>query len=241
MSIRVSNLDFSYPGRPVLQRVNFEVARGEFLGIIGPNGGGKTTLLSLLMGFLKPTRGQISLHDQPPQKRRLEIGYVPQNFHYDRQFPITVLEVVLTGRLGFHSWFGYRQEDKRMALETLDRVGLKQKAHLHFSELSGGQAQRVLIARALVSQPRFLFLDEAVSNIDPVAQEEIYQLLYDLKKEITILMVTHDLKSAINHVHRVLLIQGTASLLSKEELCEHFALGVYHPPLIKTSLNVRPS
>lgn len=234
MSLSASHLSFSYPDQPVLSGVNFEIKPGEFVGIIGPNGGGKSTLLELLMGFLIPSSGSISIAGQPPRRQRPHMGLVPQNFQYDRQFPISVLDVVLTGRLAFAPMLGsYSIEDKRIAHELLEKVGMKRYIHAPFSDLSGGQMQRVLLARALVSFPRFLFLDEATSNIDKATAEAIYELLNELKGQMTILLVTHDLYLALKYVDRMLLVENQVTPLSKDEVCKHFAIGLYHPPLKK--------
>lgn len=231
-AIDVAHLSFDYPGHPVLKDVSFKVSPGEFLGIIGPNGGGKTTLLHLLMGFLKPNHGEILLGGESPKKKRLEIGFVPQHFQYDRAFPITALEIVLMGRLSQAPRFGgYSKQDYKIAWEMIDTVGMKSHARAQFCELSAGQAQRILLARALSGNPHYLFLDEAVANIDPATQEEVYKLLKQLKNNITTLLVTHDMRAALSQVDRVLLVDGTVVPYSQEEVCEHFALGLYHPPI----------
>lgn len=231
-SISVSNLFFDYPGQPVLTGASFSAKEGEFIAMIGPNGGGKTTLLYLLMGFYKPKKGEILLYGKSPKNRNVPIGFVPQAFQFDRQFPITAIEVILMGKLSSAPQFGgYQKEDTKDALALLERVGLKGFAHVPFSELSGGQAQRVLFARALACKPKLLFLDEAVANIDPQSQENIFGILNEIKKEITILLVTHDLRSALSHVDRLIFVQNTVEPFSKEAACSHYAMGLYHPPL----------
>lgn len=232
-ALDIEHLFFSYQGTPVLKDVTFSIQEGQCIGIIGPNGGGKTTLLSLLMGFLTPQKGSIRILGFSPKQARRFIGYVPQNFRFDPQFPISNLEVVLTGCLHKLQWHGhYQKEDTRAALEALDKVGMLPFKNARFSELSGGQAQRVLLARALVSEPKILLLDEPTASIDPVAQKEIYSLLNALKGKMTLLMVTHDLKTAIDYVERVFCLQVELSVFSKAEICRHFALGLYHPPIV---------
>lgn len=232
----VDQVTFAYQQFPILRDVAFSVNPGEFIGIIGPNGGGKTTLLKLILGFLKPTTGKVTVFDQSPSEVGVRIGYVPQAVRFDRLFPISVLEVVLLGRLSVLPWYGwYRSADKKAALEALEKVGIVDLQSRAFGTLSGGQAQRALIARALVSKPDLLILDEPTASIDSKSQNEVYALLKHLHKQdqMTILMVTHDLNAAIEYVERVLCVQQHVLTLQPREVCEHFALGLYHPPLIR--------
>lgn len=230
--IEVSDLYFSYEKISVLEDVNFSIAKGEFIGIFGPNGGGKTTLLKLLMGFLKPVKGRISLFHTHPKTARNRLSYVPQVTRYDRQFPISVLELVLMGCLSEGSWWGgFPSEAKKKALHALQRVGLADKKDQAFGTLSGGQAQRALIARALVSDPELLLLDEPTASVDLNAEKEIYHILSELKNTMTILMVTHDLQAIVPKVDRLICINRNATPYKPAEVCEHFALGLYHPPI----------
>ncbi len=223
---------FAYQGAPVLTDVSFSVAPGEFLGIIGPNGGGKTTLLKLILGFLKPTLGAITVLGKPPGGATTRIAYVSQGLHYDRQFPISVMELVLSGRLSSLPWYGvYAAEDTQAALDALEKVGMLDFRHQAFGNLSGGQAQRALIARALVSNPDLLLLDEPTASVDSQAEGVIYEILKTLRQTMTIMMVTHDLRAAIDLVDRVLCVQGGLLSLLPQEVCEHFAIGLYHAPL----------
>lgn len=234
--IVVDHLSFAYQLFPILRDVSFSIESGEFVGIIGPNGGGKTTLLKLILGFLKPTAGKISVFGQHPSDIGVRVGYVPQAVRFDRLFPISVLEVVLLGLLSTLPWYGrYRSADRKAALEALEMVGMVEYQSRAFGTLSGGQAQRTLIARALVSKPQLLILDEPTASIDSKSQSEVYALLQHLHQEhrMTILMVTHDLNAAIEYVERVLCVQQDVKILEPREVCEHFALGLYHPPLIR--------
>ena len=202
------------------------------MGIFGPNGGGKTTLLKLILGFLKPSQGEIQVFGQSPKALRKKMGYVPQTLHFDRQFPISAGEVVLSGRLQYLTWYGhYGANDKMCAKNALEEVGL---AHLYdrpFGTLSGGEKQRVLIARALVGQPKILLLDEPTTGIDLEAQIQLFDLLKQLHGKMTILMVTHELGTALNYVDTLFCVNQTVSPYDKQKLCEHFASGLYHPPL----------
>jgi len=231
-AILVENLSFSYGPSQVLTDVSFAVNVGEFIGVFGPNGGGKSTLLSLLMGFLKPGRGQIRIFGKPPPLARSQMGSVPQIFHFDRLFPISVEEVVLGGRLTKLPWYGrFKKSDFLAVHAALGKVGMASFVRAPFSALSGGQAQRVLIARALASNPQLLLLDEPTASVDYSAQIEIYRLLKSLKGKITVVMVTHDLNTAVAHVDRVFCVQKNLIPMSPEKVCEHFGVGLYHSPL----------
>jgi zinc transport system ATP-binding protein len=233
-AVSVNHLSFSYQEDAVLTDISFEVLQGQFLGIIGPNGGGKTTLMKLLLGFLKSQKGSIQIFGQGPVAARHNMAYVPQSLRFDKQFPIAVLEVVLEGRLAHLPWYGcFSSKDKQIALDALERVGLLHLQHRPFGSLSGGQMQRVLIARALASQPRLLLLDEPTASVDASAEADIYGILKGLQGEMTILMVTHNLQAAIELVERVICVQNTAFTLSPQQVCEHYAFGLYHAPLIK--------
>ena len=236
--IEFDNVTFAYDENdpPVLKNATFKVEAGEFLAIIGPNGGGKTTLLKLILGFLKPQSGQITVFGQAPAAARQQMAYVPQSQRFDRQFPISVLELVLAGRLSHLPWYGcFNNKDKQAAREALAKVGLSEYEEAPFGTLSGGQAQRALIARALVAEPKLLLLDEPTASVDVQAEADICALLQKLKGQITILMVTHDLKTILNDIQRVLYVQQKVYPLHPKEVCEHFAIGLYHSPLINLS------
>jgi zinc transport system ATP-binding protein len=231
-ALLIENLNFHYDAFPTLEDVNVEIERGEFVGIFGPNGGGKTTLLKLILGLLHPQRGKVLVFGFPPESARHTIGYVPQSIRFDRDFPINVLEVVMMGALRKLNWLGrYPAEVKLHAREALERVGLSHKQKSSFGTLSGGEAQRALIARAIVDSPRMLILDEPTASIDPEGERSIHELLAQLNKTMTILMVTHDLQTIVDKVGRLLCVQRKVSSLKAKELCEHFALGLYHTPL----------
>jgi zinc transport system ATP-binding protein len=232
MAIQINNLSFQYDASPLLQNVSLKIKEKECVALFGPNGGGKTTLLKLLMGFLKPCSGSITVDGEPPIKNRNHMGYVPQTSNLDRQFPITVLDVVRMGALHPKLFSSYSKESKAKALEMLDKVDLKNMADSPFGSLSGGQSQRVLIARALMGNPSFLFLDEATANIDPSAEERFHALLKQLKGSLTIVMVTHDLPGGVmSYIDRFFCVYNTVTPYSPTQVCDHFAQGLYHPPL----------
>lgn len=233
VSIFAHRLFFSYEDQDVLEDISFEVKEGEFIGIIGPNGGGKSTLLKLILGFLEPSSGALKVFGKDPATIRKQMAYVPQNCRFDRHFPISTLELVLMGRLSHLPFWGvYRREDVLKAEDALDAVGLKHLKNKSFGTLSGGQQQRVLIARAIVQEPKILLLDEPTANVDNQAEKDILNLLMELKGKMTILTVTHDLQTTIHRVDRVFCVQHTLIPYTPEEVCEHYALGLYHPPLL---------
>lgn len=202
--VTLENVSFAYNGGPVIQDVSLDISRGDFIAMIGPNGGGKTTLLKLILGLLEPGRGTIRVMDQPALAAAPNIGYVPQNVHINSGFPITALDVVLMGKLDPRNrWHRYTATDRRDAQEALERLDMGGYANTKISELSGGERQRVFIARALVTQPQLLLLDEPTASIDTRGQTEFFKLLAALNREITILVVSHDLLVISRYVKSV--------------------------------------
>ena len=191
--IEINNLAFSYDTVPVLEDVNLKVKHGEFATIVGPNGGGKTTLLRLLLGILKPVQGKIVVLGSTPEKARLRVGYMPQHADLDPHFPVTVMDVVMLGRLGRRFGGRYSKEDRQLALKALAEVQLESMVRTAFNTLSGGQKQRALIARALCCNPEMLLLDEPTANIDPEVEENLLTILQELNQRMTILLVSHDM------------------------------------------------
>jgi len=192
--IEIENVSFAYDGVPVLRDVTLNIDEGDFVCIVGPNGGGKTTLVRLILGLLHPRTGRIRVFGMSPVRSRHRMGYVPQYSAHDLQFPARVLDVVLVGRLDRAGWLGpYRKRDREAALNALDSVGLYDLAKKSYAALSGGQRQRVLIARALATDPEVLLLDEPTANVDLVGERVLHEILTELNKKLTILMVTHDL------------------------------------------------
>lgn len=231
--INLDHVSFGYAKTDILTDVSLSVDEGEWIAVIGPNGGGKTTLLRLIMGFLSPQSGSLTVFGHEPMDGYHGLAYVPQRLPFDRRFPVSVLEVVLEGRLYCLPWHGnYTPIDRAAAYSALNRVGMVDFCHHAFGDLSGGQMQRVLIARALASDPKLLLLDEPTSSLDVNTQNEIYSIMESLRGEMTILMVTHDLHATIKRVDRVFCVQGSCISLNVEEVCEHFSMGLYHPPLL---------
>ncbi len=203
--VDITDLCFSYSGKEVLHGIDMVVEEGDFIAVVGPNGGGKTTLLKLVIGLLKPTRGTVRLTGRRAGKQALEIGYVPQQIDHNLSFPATALDVVIMGkhlprnRLSL----GRAAEDREDGLAALEKMGIGGLAGRKISDLSGGQRQRVLIARALVTEPELLVLDEPTASIDSRGQTDFYQLLQELNKDLTILMVSHDLLAVSTYAKSV--------------------------------------
>lgn len=236
--IEIKRLFFAFEENLVLEGVDLQIRAGEFIGLIGPNGGGKTTLLKLVMGFLQPLQGEIRILGKTPEKARLKIGYVPQIHRIDRDFPITVRELVLLGALSQIPILGKIPADiEKRATLLLEEFGLLEWQHAPFASLSGGLAQRALFVRALLSDPAILLLDEPTANVDPASTLQILTKLDSLKSKKTILLVTHDLKTIVERVDRLLLVQSHVHSLLPKEVCEHFALGLYHTPLLDLPKN----
>ena len=202
--VDIKNVYFAYNGQAVLEDVSLDIRQGDFIAMIGPNGGGKTTLLKLMLGLLKPDRGSIRVLGDTTEKASHQIGYVSQDVNINRSFPITSIDVVLMGKLGpSKRWGRSAAQDRREALDALKRMEIEAFADSKIGELSGGQRQRVFIARALVSEPKVLLLDEPTASIDAKGQAEFYKLLKALNADITILVVSHDLVAISTYVKSV--------------------------------------
>lgn len=201
-----AGVSFSYDGSPVLEDVSLTLHRGESTCVVGPNGGGKTTFVKLLLGLLKPVSGSISVFGAAPEEARGRIGYLPQSSRLDPLFPVTVLDVVLMGRLHPRSLGRYNRSDREAALQALAEVGLADERGRRFADLSGGQRQRALIARALCGAPEALVLDEPTSNIDPRAAARLTDLLRELSTRLTIVMISHDVGYVSSFFSRVLCV-----------------------------------
>jgi len=176
-AIVLDNGSFSYTRHPVLDGVTLTVPKGDFAMVVGPNGGGKTTLIKLILGLLVPTSGRVSLFGKSPEAAWNQVGYMPQYTHVDMAFPVSVMDVVLMGRLTQSKRWRYSKNDREAARHALNEVGLLEKQKKPFSSLSGGQRQRVLIARALCSNPSLLLMDEPTANVDPAAEATLFELL----------------------------------------------------------------
>jgi zinc transport system ATP-binding protein len=216
--ITIENVSFSYDGVPVLEKVSFTVDSGDFSIMVGPNGGGKTTLLKLILGLLKPSSGVVRVFGKPPEKVRHSIGYMPQHQQFDPKFPVAVADVVLMGRLKEGRFGLYSKDDRKIASLALKEIGMSEYEKRSFSALSGGQRQRVLLARALVGDPHLLLLDEPTANVDLEVETRLMSILEELNKRMTILMVTHDLGFVTDAVKACVCVNRKAFIHPTAEL-----------------------
>lgn len=235
LAVTFKNVDFSYEASEdlVLENINLEIDKGDFACIVGPNGGGKTTLLRLILGLNKPLRGEVQVFGKSPDEQRHKIGYVPQFSKFDSNFPVSVLDVVLMGCLCKDFWYGrYSKEQTASAIETLESVGLKDFIHRSFVDLSGGQKQRALIARATLSNPDLLLLDEPTASVDSHGTEHFYKMFAEMNKKFTILIVSHDIGFVSTKVKRVICVRKTLQIhpvseLTGESLQKMYGLDVH--------------
>lgn len=210
--IELRNIFFSYGGEEILSDINLNIHKGDYLGIIGPNGGGKTTLLKIMLGLLQPISGEVKLFGKPIQEFTgwSKIGYVSQkSVNFDSNFPITVEEVVSMGRFAKRGLFKMLNSgDKKIIHESLEKVELTKYKNRIIGELSGGQQQRVFIARALAAQPEIIFLDEPTVGVDVQIQESFYKLLRKLNRELdlTLVLVSHDINVVAHEATEIALV-----------------------------------
>lgn len=208
-AISIKNLSLAYSKTDAINNINLHIFEGEFINIVGPNGGGKTTLVKSILGLLKPQSGDVSIFGKPVNSGKTLIGYVPQNADIEKNFPITALETVQTAFLksGLNPFKKLSLTEKEKSLELLSMVDLNNLAHRQVNQLSGGEFQRLLIARALAVNTKILLLDEPTANIDPLSTRKIYEILDNLNKSgITVILVSHDLRFVLESQRRTVYI-----------------------------------
>lgn len=231
-ALSIENVFFRYGEPWILENIQLQVAPGEFIGIVGPNGSGKSTLLKLILGILKPEKGSVRILGMPPEEGRTRIGYMPQITEFARDFPISVEEVVLLGRLGKTASTGfYRKRDREIAHQMMREVEIDDLAKRPIGTLSGGQFQRVLIARALAGEPDILILDEPTANIDMRSEVDIFDLLKQLNQEVTILVVSHDIGFISKYIHRVACLNQTLMVHKTTEITHDVLQSLYSHPV----------
>jgi zinc transport system ATP-binding protein len=230
--IKLKDVMVSYGDNTVLQDINLSIMRNDFMGIIGPNGGGKSTLLKLLLGLVQPASGTVSVFGKSPEQVRSRIGYVSQHPDFDRDFPVSVRDVVMMGRFANSGLFRrYSNQDKAAVEKALSRVGMQDSGNKQIGKLSGGQQQRVFVARALVAEPELLLLDEPTASIDHTMQTEFYEILAKLKKSLTIIMVSHDIGAVSIYVDKIACLNRTLFYHGSKEITPEILEATYKCPV----------
>ena len=222
---------------PILEDINLTVNELDFIGLIGPNGGGKTTLIKVLLGLLKPLKGDVEIMGHSVTKGRRYLGYVPQILEFDRNFPVRVDEVVRMGRLGNrHLFQPYTKKDEEIVIQSLEKVEMLELKNRAIGELSGGQRQRVFIARALASEPQILLLDEPTASVDPKMCANIYELLLKLNEYMTILMITHDINTMSSYVKTIGCLNRRLHYHGEQQITQKMLEQTYNKSLEQTGL-----
>ncbi len=231
--IKVNSLSVNYNKTKALIDVNLDVLEQEYLGIIGPNGGGKTTLIKAILGLVKISSGKIEILGEAPGKTGKAVGYVPQVVELNKSFPINVLDVVLAAMLEskLRPFKSYRKEEITKAEELLEKVNIHKLRNRQINELSGGEFQKMLIARALAVDPKILVLDEPTASIDAKSKEQVYDLLHVLNKKLTIILVTHDLLAISEHVSTIACINQRLTYHGNEGLNQEVINTLYGYPV----------
>ena len=230
--IQLINISVQFHNVPVLEDVTLSIKNNDFLGIIGPNGGGKTTLLKVILGLITPNAGKVLVMDKLPLYGRKHIGYIPQHNLFDPDFPINVWEVVMMGRYSRRGLIRrYTEEDVEMTRQALGKVEMLKHSNKQISQLSGGEQQRVFIARALVAEPQILLLDEPTASIDAVSQTEFYEILRDLKQKMAIVLVSHDIGAVSVYVDKIACLNRQLFYNGSKDISSEILESVYKCPV----------
>ncbi len=232
-AIQLSDVSVYKEKTCILNNINLNISEGQFLGIIGPNGGGKTTLLKVILGLIKPQEGYVKVFNKKMDTNDRLIGYVPQFLSFDKNFPINVHDVILMGRLkvGKSLFHKYKEHDFKAVNKIMKRLNIYKYKHRQISQLSGGQLQKVMIARALAVNPKILILDEPTASLDSNSKSSIYSILKELNKQITIIAVTHDLSFVSSYIDSIACLNKDLFYHGKVELSENIVEKVYGCPI----------
>ncbi|MDD4171830.1 MAG: metal ABC transporter ATP-binding protein [Syntrophomonas sp.] len=232
-AIDIQHLSVRYGTIYALKDINLQIEYGDFVGIIGPNGGGKSTLLKSILGLVTPVSGHILVLGATPQQGRSQVGYVPQATNINKQFPISVREAVLMGRMVGNSGFlhRYNQEDQDIVQSYLERLEIADLSDRQIGQLSGGQLQRVLIARALVVLPQILLLDEPTASLDAHSSSQIYEILQGLNQDVTIVIVTHDTLAVSSYLKTIACINQNLYYHGDPDLSSDLVMQLYGCPV----------
>ncbi len=230
--IRFENVWVQYDGRIVLENIDLTIRERDFVGIIGPNGGGKTTLLKVLLGLVSPARGRVTVLGRTPNKARRFVGYVPQHVEFDDDFPVSVWEVAMMGRLGRRGLLKpYTEADRRMVEQALLQVDMLDQRGRQIGQLSGGERQRVYVARALASDPEILLLDEPTASVDTRVVGGIYEVLEDLNRRVTIILVSHDVGVVSSYVKTIACLNRRLIYHESKEITPEMLEAAYQCPV----------
>ena len=230
--INIDNIVAGYDNKIVLHDVSLDIWENDFLGIIGPNGGGKTTLLKIILGLLKPKSGSVRYFDGEKEVSSLKIGYLPQMNKIDKKFPISVREVVLSGLMAEKPRFrDFTAEQKQRAEEVIAQMGLQELAKRAIGDLSGGQLQRVLLGRSMVSRPKVLILDEPNSYVDKRFESHFYNLLEEISKESSIILVSNDIGTVLSMVKNIACVNETLHYHSGADISAEWLENKYACPI----------
>jgi zinc transport system ATP-binding protein len=231
-AISVRGLWAGYENDPVLEDINLTVYERDYVGLMGPNGGGKTTLIKVILGLLTPSQGEVRLFGEDVRVGRRFVGYVPQRVDMDSEFPINVWDVALMGRLGSRRALRrYTREDERIVAQALEDAEVLNLRDRPIGELSGGQRQRVYIARALASEPRILLLDEPTTSVDPQGRTHIYKVLRQLNERITIVLISHDISVVSSYVKTVGCLNRRLFYHGGDQLTDEMMAAAYQCPV----------
>ena len=218
--VQFKNVTFSYDKSITLDDVSFTIDEGDFIAVVGPNGGGKSTLLKLILNQIKAVSGEVTLFGKKGNASLNKIGYVPQFITHQQDFPLKLIDMVLQSKLRSNSlFFKYSKEDVKKAEELLEQLKISQFENRFLQELSGGQRQRALIARALLDDPELLILDEPTASVDISVEQDIYELLHTLNKKMTIVLVTHDVNFVSKYVNRIFCVNRKMNSHKIDEVC----------------------
>jgi len=230
MLVKLENISCGYNTEKAIEGVNLEIRRGDFIGMIGPNGGGKSTLIKLIMGLIEPWTGQI-IYGKNESGERIKIGYLPQYHEFDNKYPISINEVILSGLISKSSLVTrFSPKDRKRAAEVLNLLGLSNIGNKSIGDLSGGQMQRAFLGRALISNPDLLVLDEPVTYVDSKFEIELYELLEDLNKDTAILLVSHDLGQITSSVKTIACVNNHLHYHPTNKITEKI-LATYNCPV----------
>jgi len=227
--IEFNNVSFNYDSSPTLSDINFSIDSNDFVAIVGPNGGGKSTLLKLILAQISPSKGSITVFGDKNYKSLEKLGYVPQFTTHQHDFPLRLIDMVLQSKLRNNSFFArYSHADKNRAIEVLEMLKIGEFKDRFLSELSGGQRQRALIARALIDDPEILILDEPTASVDISVEQDVYDILKNLNKNMTILLVTHDVSFVSKYVNKVFCVNRYLHSHQLDELTDNNAQEAYN-------------